>query len=76
MKHLNESIFGLIKRPSRFNRLGRSYFAIRSRNAGLVISGIESVNIHDSIKVGTPDREQYIENYIQTLENLGKEDLE
>ncbi len=44
-------------------------------DAGLSISGIESVNIHDSIKVGTPDREQYIENYIQTLENLGKEDI-
>ncbi len=24
----------------------------------------------------TPDREQYIENYIQTLDNLGKEDQE
>lgn len=40
--------------------------------AGLKIEGIESVNIHDSIKIGTPDREQYIDNYIATLENLGK----
>ena len=30
--------------------------------AGLHVSGIESVNIHDAIKVGTPEREQYIEN--------------
>lgn len=44
-------------------------------DAGLVISGIESVNIHDSIKIGTADRDQYIENYIATLENLGKEDI-
>lgn len=44
-------------------------------DAGLVISGIESVNIHDSIKVGTPDREQYIENYIKTLEHLGQEGI-
>ena len=29
-------------------------------DAGLSILGIESVNIHDSIKVGTPDRDQYI----------------
>lgn len=38
--------------------------------SGLKIEGIESVNIHDSIKVGSPDREQYIDNYITTLENL------
>ncbi|WP_099469594.1 mannonate dehydratase [Konateibacter massiliensis] len=43
--------------------------------AGLHVAGIESVNIHEAIKVGSPDREQYIENYITTLENLGKEDL-
>ena len=43
--------------------------------AGLKISGIESVNIHDDIKIGLPTRDQYIENYIQTLENLGKEDI-
>ncbi|MFA9376994.1 MAG: mannonate dehydratase [Lachnotalea sp.] len=43
--------------------------------SGLHVSGIESVNIHDAIKVGSPDRDLYIENYIKTLENLGKEDL-
>lgn len=43
--------------------------------AGLHIAGIESVNIHDAIKTGAPEREQYIENYIKTLENLGKEDI-
>lgn len=43
--------------------------------SGLHVSGIESVNIHESIKVGTPDRDQYIDNYIKTLENLGKEDI-
>ena len=43
--------------------------------AGLKISGIESVNIHDSIKIGSPDRDLYIDNYIKTLENLGKEDI-
>lgn len=44
-------------------------------DAGLKILGIESVNIHDSIKVGTPDRETYIDNYITTLERLGQEDI-
>ena len=43
--------------------------------AGLRVSGIESVNIHDAIKTGAPEREQYIENYITTLENLGKCDI-
>ena len=44
-------------------------------DAGLKLMGIESVNIHDAIKVGTPDREQYIENYITTLERLGQADI-
>ena len=41
--------------------------------SGLHVSGIESVNIHDAIKAGTPDRDQYIENYITTLDHLGQE---
>ena len=43
--------------------------------AGLRVAGIESVNIHDAIKTGSSSREQYIANYIETLENLGKENL-
>ena len=43
--------------------------------SGLHISGIESVNVHDAIKTGASDRDQYIDNYIQTLENLGLEDI-
>ena len=43
--------------------------------SGLRLSGIESVNIHDAIKTGVPEREIYIENYIQTLKNLGEEDI-
>lgn len=42
---------------------------------GLKLAGIESVNIHDAIKIGLPEREQYIDNYITTLENLGKADI-
>lgn len=41
-------------------------------DAGLKIYGIESVNIHDDIKIGLPIRDKYIENYIKTLEVLGK----
>ena len=44
-------------------------------NKGLEISGIESVNIHDSIKAGASDRDIYIDNYIKTLEKLGRNDI-
>ena len=43
--------------------------------AGLHIAGIESVNIHDDIKTGKGNRDLYIDNYIETLRNLGKEDI-
>jgi mannonate dehydratase len=43
--------------------------------SGLKVVGIESVNIHDAIKIGSTDREEYIENYITTLERLGQEDI-
>lgn len=43
--------------------------------AGLHVAGIESVNVHESIKAGLPERDGYIANYIETLENLGKEGI-
>ncbi|MEN6500725.1 MAG: mannonate dehydratase [Rectinema sp.] len=39
---------------------------------GLTMEVVESVNVHENIKLGTPDRDRYIDNYIATLENLGK----
>lgn len=39
--------------------------------SGLNWSVVESVNIHESIKTGEPEREQYIEKYIKSLQNLG-----
>jgi mannonate dehydratase len=44
-------------------------------DSGLSIAGIESVNIHDSIKIGSPERDAYIANYRATLENLGEAGL-
>lgn len=41
----------------------------------LKLLGIESVAIHDSIKAGTPDRDQYIDNYITTIRNLAACDV-
>lgn len=39
---------------------------------GLNIDVVESVNVHEDIKLGLPSREEYIENYKNTLINLGK----
>jgi len=41
-------------------------------SAGLTVEGIESVNVHDSIKAGTADRDRRIEAYIATLGVLGE----
>ncbi|WP_191983126.1 mannonate dehydratase [Lentilactobacillus sunkii] len=41
-------------------------------DAGLGFEVIESVNIHDDIKIGLPTRDQYIENYQQTIKNLSE----
>ncbi|MGG5315260.1 mannonate dehydratase [Enterococcus sp. AZ072] len=41
----------------------------------LALLGIESVAIHDAIKAGTAERDQYIDNYIQTIKNLSACDV-
>src|ERR1700712_1173816 len=41
-------------------------------SAGLSWSVVESVNIHESIKTSSADREKYAENYIATLKNLSR----
>ena len=38
---------------------------------GLHIDVVESVNVHEDIKLGLPSRDQYIENYKRTIEKLG-----
>lgn len=40
--------------------------------AGLHIDVVESVNVHEDIKLGLPSRDGYIENYKRTLEKLGQ----
>ncbi|MGM7721597.1 mannonate dehydratase [Metabacillus sp. Hm71] len=39
---------------------------------GLHIEVVESVNVHEDIKLGLPSRDQYIENYKKTIENLAQ----
>ena len=33
---------------------------------------VESVNVHDDIKIGLPTRDAYIDNYIETIRNLAE----
>ena len=40
--------------------------------AGLAMEVIESVPVHEDIKLGKSTRDRYIENYAQTIRNLGK----
>ena len=42
------------------------------REAGLECEVIESVNIHEDIKMGLPSRDGYIANYIDTIRNLAE----
>ncbi len=42
------------------------------QNAGLECEVIESVNVHEDIKMGLPTRDRYIQNYITTIRNLAE----
>lgn len=43
---------------------------------GLHLSVIESVPVHEDIKLGKPSRDRYIANYQQTIRNLGAEGID
>ncbi|SDC21756.1 D-mannonate dehydratase [Pelagirhabdus alkalitolerans] len=44
----------------------------KAKEANLELEVIESVNVHDDIKLGLPSRDQYIENYKSTMRKLSK----
>lgn len=46
------------------------------RGAGLELKVIESVPVHEDIKLGTGKRDQYIDAYCQTLKNLSRAGIE
>ncbi len=42
------------------------------QNQGFNVDVVESVNVHEDIKLGKDTRDMYIDNYIETLRNLSK----
>ncbi len=44
----------------------------RCDEVGLGMEVIESVPVHEDIKLGRPTRDRYIANYAETIDNLGK----
>ncbi|MFD2613342.1 mannonate dehydratase [Paenibacillus gansuensis] len=44
----------------------------RIRSYGLELAVIESVPVHEDIKLGKPERDRYIENYCKTITHLGE----
>jgi mannonate dehydratase len=60
-----EDILGFLQ-----SEIGRR--AQKAAKAGLEFEVIESVPVHEDIKLGRPTRDKYIENYAKTIENLGK----
>ncbi|MFW6007479.1 MAG: mannonate dehydratase [Halanaerobiales bacterium] len=48
----------------------------RVNRAGLELKVIESINVHENIKLGSSDRDKYIKNYIASIKNLSKAGIE
>jgi mannonate dehydratase len=44
----------------------------RAEEAGLELSAIESIPVHEDIKLGLPARDEYIENYCESIRNIAK----
>ena len=42
------------------------------KSYGFSADVVESVNVHDDIKIGLPSRDRYIENYIDTIQKLAR----
>src|SRR4030081_2765914 len=55
-----------------WSRDGLDRLAQQVDDAGLHLSVIESVPIHEDIKLGLPRRDRYIENYSESIRRIGE----
>lgn len=67
-------IMGLLEKPAGVVWEEEKFrcYADGVNSKGLEVEVIESVNVHEDIKLGLPSREKYIDNYVKTVENLAK----
>jgi mannonate dehydratase len=67
-------LMGLLDKPAGVDWPEEEFAALKKEvnDAGLEIEVIESVNVHEDIKMGLPSREEYIANYISTIRMLAK----
>ena len=67
-------IMGLLDKPAGVDWPEDEFrqLADEVRAAGLALEVVESVNVHEDIKMGLPGRDEYIENYIPTVRMLAR----
>ena len=67
-------LMGLLDKPAGMDWPEEEFKALKKEvnDAGLEIEVIESVNVHEDIKMGLPSREEYIANYISTIRMLAR----
>ena len=68
-------LMGLLDKPAGADWPEEEFSALRRQvnDAGLEIEVIESVNVHEDIKLGLPSRDAYIANYISTVRMLARQ---
>ena len=68
-------IMGLLDKPAGADWPEEEFAALKSEvnDAGLALEVVESVNVHEDIKLGLPSRDEYIANYISTVRMLARQ---
>ena len=79
LKHIKQipgmtGLMGLLDKPAGMDWPEDEFTALKNEvnSAGLELEVIESVNVHEDIKLGLPTRDEYIANYISTVRMLAR----
>ena len=67
-------LMGLLDKPAGVDWPEDEFKALveEVHEAGLELEVVESVNVHEDIKMGVPSRDEYIDNYISTVKMLAR----